>query len=66
MRTDPLEKNQLRQMLDETNSRIRDIYVKEKKAIAEGRYDYATQLAYLRIHEQDRFNQILGQITGAL
>lgn len=64
--TDPREKDQLRQMLDESNTRIREIRVKEEKAISEGRFDYATQLAYLRIDEQKRFNQILGQITGAL
>lgn len=60
------DKHQLRQMLDESNARIRDIYIQEKKAIAEGHYGKATLIAYQRIDEQKRFNQILGQITGAL
>lgn len=60
------EKYQLRQMLDESNARIRDIYMKEKKAIAEGRYNDATQIAYSRIDEQKHFNQILLQMRAAL
>lgn len=60
------EKHELRRMFDESLSRINAIRVKEHKAIADKRYHMATELAFLRIHEQKRSDQILGQLTGAL
>lgn len=57
---------ELRRMLDESNSRIGEIYVREKKAISEGRYNDATQIAYSRLDEQKHFNQILLRLRAAL
>lgn len=66
MISDPLEKAELRWMWHESNAYLDAIREREQKAIADKRYDLATEIAYLRIEEQKKNTQILGQLTGAL